>query len=212
MILPTSISARASCESQPSLRVSHRRLRAFFSFVVASSRASRRRSHPPLSADTNTKRETGRTAQLNNIAAAKVRVERERLPRARRSVNLRRRAASIQAIFFSTSFDRLRFCRLREISISSPTAPHPASSLAFTGCRGRHPHDARAQVHAQDDPRRVRRCVESPRDAIASLAARADPRRCSSATTRSIARHPTSIVDRRRSVPPRSFPRHQASC
>ena len=121
MIIQTSISARASCESQPSLRASNRRLRAFFSFVVASSRASRRRSHPPLSADTNTKRETGRTAQLNNIAAAKVRVEREeRLPRARRSTFVVARRPSI---IFSTSFDRLRFCRLREISSRSSRRP-----------------------------------------------------------------------------------------
>ena len=107
-------------------------------------------SHP----DTNTKRETGRTAQLNNIAAAKVRrVANTPSPRSGSAVKaparVRRQPPHPSSHGGST-------CEDPRLNPSSP------SLRTSTGRRGYHPHHARSSFHAEDDPRRFRRCASTP--------------------------------------------------
>ena len=100
--------------------------------------------------DTNTKRETGRTAQLNNIAAAKV----------RERAHLKTRESDPSVISRQT-FPTARIRAIWAHRLPPPRAltrpSHPSSTRA--GCLGHHPHHARSPLHAEDDPGRFRRCV-----------------------------------------------------
>ena len=107
-------------------------------------------SHP----DTNTKRETGRTAQLNNIAAAKVRrVANTPSPRSGSAVKA---PARVRRQPPHPSSHEGPTCEDPRLNPSSP------SLRTSTGRRGYHPHHARSSFHAQDDPRRFRRCASTP--------------------------------------------------
>ena len=126
--------------------------RSAFVFSAPSGTVPTRRSPlTPLShpADTNTKRETGRTAQLNNIAAAKVRFSRRQRANA---------TAGHAQIWRSNR-------RRRQIAWHAPKKRPSLTSRASLprnpGCLGHHPHHPRSALDAEDDPGRLRRCVSS---------------------------------------------------
>ena len=131
-------------------RLSFSRLRPTRWFFVFRQPLLTRDPPDPDPSDTNTKRETGRTAQLNNIAAAKVREQAHRTMR-----------ESDPSVKSRQTFPR---ARIRAIWAHRPPPPraltrpsHPSSWRA--GRRGHHPHHARSPLHAEDDPGRFRRCV-----------------------------------------------------
>jgi hypothetical protein len=129
--------------------------RSAFVFSAPSGTVPTRRSPlTPLShpADTNTKRETGRTAQLNNIAAAKVRFSRRHRANA---------TAGHAQIWRSVAVADGREIALGTAPKKRPSLTSRASPFRNPGCLRHHPHHPRSALDAEDDPGRLRRYVSS---------------------------------------------------
>ena len=128
--------------------------RSAFVFSAPSGTVPTRRSPlTPLShpADTNTKRETGRTAQLNNIAAAKVRFH---VGTGRTPPPATRRSGGQSP---SPTVER----SLGTAPKKRPSLTSRASPFRNPGCLRHHPHHPRSALDAEDDPGRLRRYVSS---------------------------------------------------